>query len=53
MRRVRMVFGEPITVPLVANPTQADLVTLTARVVDESDRLGSAGVRPGRLSPRR
>jgi 1-acyl-sn-glycerol-3-phosphate acyltransferase len=40
MRRVRMVFGEPIAVTQVENPTRADLVTLASRVVNASDRLG-------------
>jgi 1-acyl-sn-glycerol-3-phosphate acyltransferase len=39
MRRVHMVFGEPIAVAQVENPTRADLVTLTSRVVSASDRL--------------
>jgi 1-acyl-sn-glycerol-3-phosphate acyltransferase len=39
MRRVHMVFGEPIAVTRVDNPTRADLVTLTSRVVDASNRL--------------
>jgi 1-acyl-sn-glycerol-3-phosphate acyltransferase len=42
MRRVRMVFGEPIAVTQAENPTRADLMTLTSRVVNASDRL--AGV---------
>jgi 1-acyl-sn-glycerol-3-phosphate acyltransferase len=46
MRRVRMVFGEPIAVPHVANPTMAELVSLTRRVVDASDRLGGVAIPP-------
>lgn len=44
MRRVRMVFGEPIAVPQLDNPTQAELVALTRRVIDASDRLGGVCV---------
>jgi 1-acyl-sn-glycerol-3-phosphate acyltransferase len=40
MRRVRMIFGEPIPVPQVADPTAEQLADLTRRVVDASDRLG-------------
>jgi 1-acyl-sn-glycerol-3-phosphate acyltransferase len=40
MRRVHMVFGEPIAVTQMENPTRADLVALTSRVVNASDRLG-------------
>jgi 1-acyl-sn-glycerol-3-phosphate acyltransferase len=40
-RRVRLVFGEPISVPSTLNPSQEDLVALTARVVEASNRLGS------------
>jgi hypothetical protein len=36
-----MVFGEPIAVTQVENPTQADLVTLTSRVVNASDCLST------------
>jgi len=46
MRRVRMVFGEPIAVTQLENPTRADLVTLTSRVVNASDRLGGVPVTP-------
>jgi 1-acyl-sn-glycerol-3-phosphate acyltransferase len=46
MRRVRMVFGEPIAVTQVKNPTQADLVTLTSRVVNASDRLSGVPIAP-------
>jgi 1-acyl-sn-glycerol-3-phosphate acyltransferase len=42
LRRVRMVFGEPIAVTQKENPTRADLVTLTSRVVNASDRLAVA-----------
>jgi 1-acyl-sn-glycerol-3-phosphate acyltransferase len=41
MRRVRIVFGEPIAVTQVKNPTRADLVTLTSRVVNASDGLSN------------
>ena len=44
LRRVRMVFGEPIAVTQVENPTRADLVTLTSRVVNASDRLGGVPI---------
>jgi 1-acyl-sn-glycerol-3-phosphate acyltransferase len=44
MRRVRMVFGEPIAVTQVKNPTHADLVTLTSRVVSASDGLSSGSI---------
>ena len=44
MRRVRMVFGEPIAVSHVKNPTHADLVTLTSRVVSASDGLSSGPI---------
>jgi 1-acyl-sn-glycerol-3-phosphate acyltransferase len=47
MRRVRVVFGEPISVPQVDCPTRADLVALTARIVDASDRLGGVPICPG------
>jgi 1-acyl-sn-glycerol-3-phosphate acyltransferase len=40
MRRVHMAFGEPIAVTQMENPTRADLVALTSRVVYASDRLG-------------
>ena len=46
MRRVRMVFGEPIAVTQVENPTRADLVTLTSRVVNASERLGVIPIAP-------
>jgi 1-acyl-sn-glycerol-3-phosphate acyltransferase len=46
MRRVRMVFGEPIAVTQVENPTRADLVALTSRVVSASDRLGGVRIGP-------
>ena len=39
MRRVRIVFGEPIAVPHMESPDRAELVALTRRVVDASDRL--------------
>jgi 1-acyl-sn-glycerol-3-phosphate acyltransferase len=57
LRRVRMVFGEPIAVTRLENPTRADLVNLTRRVVDASDRLGGLPIgrarehRQPRLSP--
>jgi hypothetical protein len=46
MRRVHMVFGEPIALTQVENPTQADLVTLSSRVVDASNRLGDLAIAP-------
>jgi len=39
MRCVRIVFGEPIAVPHMESPDRAELVALTRRVVDASDRL--------------
>jgi 1-acyl-sn-glycerol-3-phosphate acyltransferase len=48
MRRVRMVFGEPIAVPALKNPTHADLVTLASRVVKASDCLSSGPIGPDR-----
>jgi 1-acyl-sn-glycerol-3-phosphate acyltransferase len=47
MRRVRMVFGEPISVRQLDNPTQAELVALTRRVIDASDQLCALPVPPG------
>jgi len=46
MRRVRIVFGEPIAVTQMENPTRADLVTLTSRVVNASDRLSGLPIGP-------
>jgi 1-acyl-sn-glycerol-3-phosphate acyltransferase len=43
MRRVGIAFGEPIPVPQLDDPTRADLVALTDRVVCASDRLGGFG----------
>jgi 1-acyl-sn-glycerol-3-phosphate acyltransferase len=40
MRRVRIVFGEPIAVPQTDTPDRTELVALARRVVDASDRLG-------------
>jgi 1-acyl-sn-glycerol-3-phosphate acyltransferase len=42
MRRVRMIFGEPISVPRDPLPTTEQLADLTRRVVDASNRLGGA-----------
>lgn len=39
MRRVRMIFGEPIPVPREPLPTTEQLADLTRRVVDASNRL--------------
>jgi 1-acyl-sn-glycerol-3-phosphate acyltransferase len=47
MRRVRMIFGEPIAVTQVEKPTRADLMALTSRVVNASDRLGGLPIAPG------
>lgn len=44
MRRVHMVFGEPIAVTQLDNPTRADLAALTSCVVDASDRLGGVPI---------
>jgi 1-acyl-sn-glycerol-3-phosphate acyltransferase len=46
MRRVRIVFGEPIAVTQAENPTRADLVTLTSLVINASDRLGGLPIAP-------
>jgi 1-acyl-sn-glycerol-3-phosphate acyltransferase len=46
LRRVRMVFGEPIAVTQLENPTRPDLVNLTSRVIDASDRLGGVCIGP-------
>jgi 1-acyl-sn-glycerol-3-phosphate acyltransferase len=51
MRRVRMIFGEPILVPRVLDPTADQLADLTARVVEASDRLGESWCAP-RADPR-
>jgi 1-acyl-sn-glycerol-3-phosphate acyltransferase len=53
MRRVRMVFGEPIAVPRVANPTRAELAALTSRVVSAIDSIGEQGTIPGTARPAR
>jgi 1-acyl-sn-glycerol-3-phosphate acyltransferase len=50
MRRVLMVFGEPIAVPQLDNPTQAELAALTRRVIDASDHLGGLSVAHGDAS---
>jgi 1-acyl-sn-glycerol-3-phosphate acyltransferase len=50
MRRVRMVFGQPIAVPQLDSPTQAELVALTRRVIDASDQLSALPVPPGGAS---
>jgi len=44
MRRVQMIFGEPIAVPRLENPTRADLMALTRRIVDASDSLGGVPI---------
>lgn len=41
MRRVRMTFGEPISVPQVTDPTTDQLADLTRRMVDASNGLGA------------